>query len=86
MEFRKERVVLETERHRILGDLSLPREGYLSRLSDFLNRGELRFVSLTDVTVTEFDEAGESETTDHEFLAVGSDHIQLAYLAGDGAD
>ena len=41
METRVERVVLETAKHRIVGDLTLPREGYRSRLSDFLNRGDL---------------------------------------------
>ncbi len=38
---RIERVVLETEHHRITGDLHLPREGYRSRLSDYLNRGDI---------------------------------------------
>ena len=41
METRTQRVVLETSRHRIVGDLTLPREGYLSRFSDFLNQSEV---------------------------------------------
>ena len=46
MESRVERVVLETAHHRIVGDLTMPREGYRSRLSDFLNRGDLDFIPL----------------------------------------
>ena len=42
METRIERVVLETDRHRIVGDLTLPKEGYRSRLSDYLNGGDVR--------------------------------------------
>ena len=44
MDSRTERVVLETDRHRIVGDLTLPKEGHRSRLSDFLNRGDLDFL------------------------------------------
>jgi hypothetical protein len=79
MEFRKERVVLETQSHRVVGDLHLPKEGYLSRLSDFLNRNELRFITLTDVTVLEHTESGATVTSEHEFIAIGADHVQFAY-------
>lgn len=79
MDLSKERVVLETRRHRIVGDLHLPREGYLSRFSDFLNRNELRFITLTDVIVIERLESGAVETTEHDFITIGSDHVQLAY-------
>jgi len=33
METRTERIVLETHRHRIVSDVTLPRAGYRSRLS-----------------------------------------------------
>jgi hypothetical protein len=79
MEFRKERVVLETQSHRVVGDLHLPKEGYLSRLSDFLNRNELRFITLTDVTVLEQAEGGGTTTSQHDFIAIGADHVQFAY-------
>jgi Family of unknown function (DUF6812) len=74
---RVERIVLETEDHRIVGDLSLPKDGYLSRLSDYLNRDELIFVPLTNAVVMPRDGSGEGE--DREFLAVARVHIQLAY-------
>ena len=79
MEYRKERVVLETSRHRVVGDLNLPSEGYLSRLSDFLNRNELRFIALTDATVIEELETGATTTSEHAFIAIGSDHVRFAY-------
>lgn len=76
---RKERVVLETLNHRIVGDLHLPTEGYMSRFSDFINRHELRFVALTDATVIERVANGGAQTSDHAFITVGTDHIHFAY-------
>ena len=52
METRIERVVLETDRHRIVGDLTLPREGYRSRLSDYLNGGDVDFIPLVQAELT----------------------------------
>ena len=78
METRTERVVLETPSHRIVGDLTLPREGYRSRLSDFLNRGDVNFIPLVDAEV-ETRNGGGSETVRHDFIAVARDHVQLAY-------
>ena len=37
MQFRRERVRVETPRHIIEGTLQLPNEGYRSRTTDFLN-------------------------------------------------
>lgn len=51
MEHRRERIVLETERHRITGLITLARDGYRSRVSDVLNAPERDFITLTDVTV-----------------------------------
>lgn len=74
---RVERVVLETQNHRIAGDLSLPKDGYLSRLSDYLNRDELIFVPLTNAVVVARD--GSDRVEEREFIAVARVHIQLAY-------
>ena len=79
MDTQTQRVVLETDRHRIVGELTMPREGYRSRISDFLNQGDLAFVALTDATVIEHRLSGSAMTATHEFIAVGTDHIQLAY-------
>ena len=83
MDSRVERVVLETDRHWIIGDLTLPREGYRSRLSDFLNRGDLDFIPLTNVEISSVDAQGQD--SDHRpFLAIARAHIQIAHpLEGD---
>ena len=79
MDTRKERVVLETLNHRIVGDLHLPAEGYLSRFSDFINRGELRFVTLTDAQMIARTPSGATQTSEYPFITVGTDHIHFAY-------
>lgn len=71
--------MLETLNHRIVGDLHLPAEGYLSRFSDFINRSELRFVTLTDAQMIERTPSGATQTSEHPFITVGTDHIQFAY-------
>lgn len=79
MENRNLRVVLETDRHRIVGEMTLPAEGYRSRLSDYLNQGELGFVALTNATVIEHLGSGATDASEHEFIAVGTRHVLLAY-------
>jgi hypothetical protein len=76
METRVERVVLETPKHRIVGDLTLPSEGYRSRLSDFLNRGDLEFIPLVNAVISSNNGGGSEERS---FLAVARSHVQLAY-------
>ena len=76
-ETRRERIVLETERHRIVGDVTLPAEGYRSRVSDLLNREGFNFVPLSNVTITGIN--GNKDVTEMEFIAVARDHIQIAY-------
>ena len=73
-----ERVVLETDRHRIVGDLTLPKEGYRSRLSDFLNRGDLDFIPLVNVELSPVEGNGAAPER-RSFLAVARSHIQLAH-------
>jgi hypothetical protein len=76
MEMRSERIVLETNRHRIVGDLMLPREGYRSRLSDYLNHGDGDFVPLVNCEIRSLDD-GAAER--RQFMAVARAHVQLAY-------
>ena len=76
MQHRHERVYLETARHRITGRLTMPADGYRSRLSDFLNATERDFVSLTDVVVEIIGREGPG--TEHEFMAVARRHIVFA--------
>ena len=76
VQHRHERVYLETTRHRISGRLTLPADGYRSRLSDFLNASERDFVSLTDAVVEIIGREGSGTT--HEFIAVARAHIVFA--------
>ena len=46
MQFRRERVRVETQRHIIEGTLQLPNEGYRSRTTDFLNAHDSDFIAL----------------------------------------
>jgi hypothetical protein len=76
MENRIERVVVETDRHRIVGDLTMPQEGYRSRLSDFLNSGDLDFIALVNAELTPLN-GGSPER--RAFIAVARTHVQLAF-------
>jgi uncharacterized protein DUF6812 len=76
VQHRYERVYLETDRHRISGVLTLPADGYRSRLSDFLNASERDFISLTDCVVELL--GRDSPGTEHPFIAVSRRHIVLA--------
>ena len=75
MEHRDERILIETDRYRITGVLRLPRDGYRSRLTDYLNSSDRAFVALTDVELVPFD-GGEAEQ--RPFLAVSLSHVVLA--------
>ena len=75
MEHRRQRILLETERHRIQGTVHLSRDGYRSRISDLLNASERDFLPLTDATVEPLAGGGPAET--HGFLAVQRSHVVL---------
>ena len=75
MENRHQRVLIETGRHRIRGQVTLAREGYRSRISDMLNASERDFIALTDVTIDQLD-GGEQLRCD--FLAVARSKIVFA--------
>jgi len=76
---RKERICLETARHRIEGDLTLARDGYRSRVSDVLNAAERDFLTLTDVELVPLD-GGSIEH--HPFLAIARRHIVFVVSPG----
>jgi hypothetical protein len=76
MSHRHERVVLETPRHRIEGTLTLPAEGYRSRVSDLFNATQVGdFISLTDAIVEPLD--GDGQAWHHGYLAVSRRHVVL---------
>lgn len=83
MEQRRERIYLETERHRISGHVTLARDGYRSRISDVLNATEREFLPLTDAIVELIGREGHG--TRHAVVAVSRRHVVLAIPAGEGA-
>ena len=79
MEYRRERIRIETEGHRIIGELTLARDGYRSRVSDVLNAPEREFLTLTNVSVQPL-AGGPKEL--HPYLTIARRHIVFAVAAG----
>jgi hypothetical protein len=79
MEHRDERIIIETERHRINGVLRLPRDGYRSRLTDYLNASERGFIPLTDVEIEGLERR--DHLTRRHFVAVSISHIVVVFPA-----
>jgi len=75
MQVRRVRVQIETTRHRVIGIVQLPTEGYRSRTTDFLNAHDTGFIALTDAQVSTVDGSGDSDH--HEFVAVGARHVTV---------
>jgi hypothetical protein len=82
VEYREERIVVETDRYRITGVLRLPKEGYRSRLTDYLNASERSFLPLTDVEIVGLDNGSSPER--RPFMALSLSHIVLAMPADGG--
>jgi hypothetical protein len=72
---RKERVVMETDRYRVEGMLTLPKEGYRSRVSDHVNRRDQEFFTLLDCSLTALDGTGLDWETP--VLMLARRHIRL---------
>ena len=70
---------METSSHRITGVLRLPRDGYRSRLTDYLNASERTFLPLTNVEIVSLD--GSREVERRAFIALSLDQIVLAMPA-----
>jgi hypothetical protein len=58
MDLRRAHVVVETDRYRVEGDMTLPKEGYRSRLSDHVNRRDHEFFTIQDAKLTALDGSG----------------------------
>jgi hypothetical protein len=76
IEKRVERVQIETDRHVIVGNVTLPREGYQSRFSDALNRTDVAFIPVVDAEIRPL-EGGEPQRRD--MVIVGKQHIRLSF-------
>jgi Family of unknown function (DUF6812) len=79
---RRERVVFETDRHLVVGDVTLPPEGYQSRFSDAVNRPEVPFIPLLNVEISSLD-GGPPKRRD--FIVLGKEHVRLAPPPDDAA-
>lgn len=76
IEQRVERAVFETDRQIVVGDVTLPPQGYQSRFSDMLNRQEFDFLSLTNVEITSLIDGTVCERP---FLVVAKHQVRVAY-------
>jgi len=74
VDLRKEKVVLETDRYRVEGRMTLPTDGFGSRLSDYVNRRDVEFFTLQEATLSPLD-GGDSWAAP--VLMVASRHIRL---------
>jgi hypothetical protein len=81
MDLREEQVVLETDRYRIVGVLTLPREGYRSRLSDYVNQRDREFFAVSEATITSLDDT--ESTRRAAFIMVARRHVTLVTLASE---
>jgi hypothetical protein len=73
---RTERAVFETDRQIVIGDVTLPPEGYQSRFSDVLNRRDFDFLPLIDVEITTI---SDGKVIERPFMVLSKSHIRLAY-------
>ncbi len=73
---RVERAVFETDRQLVIGDVTLPPEGYQARFSDVLNRRDSDFLSLTNVEITSLTDGTVSERP---FAVLSKRQIRIAY-------
>jgi hypothetical protein len=80
-ERRVERVQFETDRQRIVGDVTLPPEGYQSRFSDSLNRPEVTFIPLVNAELSSL-MGGDVEHMP--FLVLCKTHVRIAYPVNSG--
>jgi hypothetical protein len=76
IERRVERAVFETDRHLVVGDVTLPPAGYQSRFSDALNRADLEFVPLTNVEITSL---ADGKVSERSFVVLSKSHVRLSY-------
>jgi hypothetical protein len=80
-ERRIERVQFETDRQRIVGDVTLPPEGYQSRFSDSLNRVDITFIPLINAEVSSI-MGGDVENLP--FMVVSKSHVRVAFPVDSG--
>ena len=73
--------MVETDRYRVEGMLTLPREGYRSRLSDYVNRRDHDFFTIVDAELRALDGSGRDWTAP--LLMLARKQIRLIVPAAD---
>lgn len=58
LDLRRERVVLETDRYRVEGDITLSPDSYRVALTDYLNRSDQEFVVIVNSELNALDGSG----------------------------
>jgi hypothetical protein len=76
IERRVERVQFETDRHVIVGNVTLPPEGYQSRFSDSMNRPDVAFIPVVDAEITPIEGGTPAR---HAFVVIGKEHVRMAF-------
>ena len=67
--------MVETDRYRVEGDMTLPAEGLRSRLSDHVNRRDLEFFTVQDAELTPLD--GKGPVRKAPVLMLAARHVRL---------
>lgn len=83
MDNRQEKVVLETDRYRVEGMMTLPAEGYRGRVSDHVNRRDREFFTILDAELVALDGSGRDWKAP--VLMLSRRHIRLIVPASEGA-
>ncbi|MGH2940755.1 MAG: DUF6812 domain-containing protein [Solirubrobacterales bacterium] len=73
---RVERIAFETDRLLVVGDVTLPPDGYQSRFSDSMNRTDFEFLALTNCEITSL---ADGRTQQRDFMMLAKRHIRVAY-------
>jgi hypothetical protein len=81
VENRQERVIVETDRYRVEGMMTLPREGYRSRVSDHVNRRDQEFFTIVDAELSALDGSGRAWNAP--VLMLARRHIRLIVPSAD---
>jgi hypothetical protein len=76
MEVQKRHVVLETDRYRIVGEITLPQDGYRNRFSDLLNQDSRYFIPVVNAEISPIDGG---DAVKRHFVMVGRAQIEFAY-------
>jgi hypothetical protein len=78
VEIKPVRVVVETDRYRVEGDMTLPQGSYRNPLSEYINRSEDKFLYIMNAELVALDGSGRDWSTPALMLAIR--HIRSASL------